>query len=510
MSQTILQSTSVTSNTARDKSNETSAQGSANSLKFKGIMSGVKDGGQSGNQHEANYKVRSKEEMSEGQISGKNMPSREASDANNTIFDNAASDELSNGTDSGVNTEQLQSPKLTKQAFIEQLSSEFEQQSNNIIVSSSLKSQVEADAVVDSKTALDPNNAKGNQSAHWPNLPGLLSGKLDSSQLSGNLTGNLSQPLTAQVQANDSGKHQFNVNQTNGQFLNDTVLSNNLLNTQKHLFSDSMSLTFGDPMAADDKHKLASIVQGSLISDKPLKLSEQKASINFSSLISGETSGDEVSKLSRLESGLLFDAEKPFANLKYSSLSAGQNTTALDQSSLAAKSMSTNASMHPVLSSESNLDGKSAVKESTLNSSPLVLHSKNWQSSFTQKINWMRSGALERAEIQLDPKELGPLNIRVSQSNGELQITVQTSHSQTRELFELNQERLKEMLQEQGMNLSHFDVQSEQQNAESDDSLSENGKQNSQLANKDVDVNEEQSKTSQTTQLSLGQLDFFV
>jgi flagellar hook-length control protein FliK len=166
--------------------------------------------------------------------------------------------------------------------------------------------------------------------------------------------------------------------------------------------------------------------------------------------------------------------------------------------------------MHPVLSSESNLDGKSAVKESTLNSSPLVLHSKNWQSSFTQKINWMRSGALERAEIQLDPKELGPLNIRVSQSNGELQITVQTSHSQTRELFELNQERLKEMLQEQGMNLSHFDVQSEQQNAESDDSLSENGEQTSQLANKDVDVNEEQSKTSQTTQLSLGQLDFFV
>ena len=474
MSQTILQSTSVTSNTARDKSNETSAQGSANALKFKGIMSGVKDGGQSGNQHKASYKVRSKEEMSEGQISGKNMPSREASDANNTIFDNAASDELSNGTDSGVNTEQLQSPKLTKQAFIEQLSSEFEQQSNNVIVSTSLKSQVEADAVVDSKTALDPNKAKGNQSAHWPNLPGLLSANLNSSQLSGNLTGNLSQPLTAQAQANDSGKHQFNVNQTNGQFLNDTVLSNNLLNTQKHLFSDSMSLTFGDPMAADDKHKLASIVQGSLISDKPLKLSEQKASINFSSLISGETSGDEVSKLSRLESGLLFDAEKPFANLKYSSLSAGQNTTALDQSSLAAKSMSTNASMHPVLSSESNLDGKSAVKESTLNSSPLVLHSKNWQSSFTQKINWMRSGALERAEIQLDPKELGPLNIRVSQSNGELQITVQTSHSQTRELFELNQERLKEMLQEQGMNLSHFDVQSEQQNAESDDSLSEN------------------------------------
>lgn len=510
MSQTILQSTSVSSNTARDKSNETSAQGSANSLKFKGIMSGVKDGGQSGNQHEANYKVRSKEEMSERQISGKNMPSREASDSNNTIFDNAAFDELSNGADSGVNTEQLQSPKLTKQAFIEQLSSEFEQQSNDVIVSPSLKSQLEADAVVDSKIALDPNNAKGNQSAHWPNLPSLLSGKLNSSQLSGNLTGNLSQPLTAQAQANDSGKHQFNVNQTNGQFLNDTVLSNNLLNTQKHLFSDSMSLTFGDPMVADDKHKLASIVQGSLNSDKPLKLSEQKASINFSSLISGETSGDEVSKLSRLESGLLFDAEKTFANLKYSSLSAGQNTTALDQSSLASKSMSTNASMHPVLSSESNLDGKSAVKESTLNSSPLVLHSKNWQSSFTQKINWMRSGALERAEIQLDPKELGPLNIRVSQSNGELQITVQTSHSQTRELFELNQERLKEMLQEQGMNLSHFDVQSEQQNAESDDSLSENGEQTSQLANKDVDVNEEQSKTSQTTQLSLGQLDFFV
>lgn len=99
---------------------------------------------------------------------------------------------------------------------------------------------------------------------------------------------------------------------------------------------------------------------------------------------------------------------------------------------------------------------------------PLVMYGKQWQGDLSQKINWMMKAGLEQAEIQLDPKELGPINIRVIQGNGEVQVVVQAQHGQTRELFESNQERLREMLEQQGINLSQFDVQSQSRDDKSD------------------------------------------
>jgi flagellar hook-length control protein FliK len=100
---------------------------------------------------------------------------------------------------------------------------------------------------------------------------------------------------------------------------------------------------------------------------------------------------------------------------------------------------------------------------------PITLHGNKWQNDLTQQITWLRNASIDMAEIELDPKELGPLTIKIAANGSETQVSIQASHSQTRDLFDANQERLRELLQQQGLSLAKFDVgtnQSEQESAD--------------------------------------------
>ncbi|WMS87679.1 flagellar hook-length control protein FliK [Pleionea litopenaei] len=115
----------------------------------------------------------------------------------------------------------------------------------------------------------------------------------------------------------------------------------------------------------------------------------------------------------------------------------------------------------------------SATKTVAPLAAPIVLHQKGWQGNFSQMVNWMSAKGIEQAEIQLDPKELGPLTLRVSHNQGDVQVVVQAQHAQTRDLFEMNQDRLREMLLQQGINLSQFDVKQNNSQHREGDSNSE-------------------------------------
>ncbi len=91
-------------------------------------------------------------------------------------------------------------------------------------------------------------------------------------------------------------------------------------------------------------------------------------------------------------------------------------------------------------------NGVDALERTQQISQPLQLHARQWQSDFAHKITWMLRSGVETAEIQLDPPELGPLTIKVSQQNGSTQVAIQVNHSQTRELFEQNMDKLKDIL----------------------------------------------------------------
>lgn len=78
------------------------------------------------------------------------------------------------------------------------------------------------------------------------------------------------------------------------------------------------------------------------------------------------------------------------------------------------------------------------------------------------RIQWMLNQSLKSAEILMDPPEMGPLSVKVQQTNGETSVLFQVSNSQTKDALDDNMQRLKEMLSEKGILLS--DAQVEQQN----------------------------------------------
>ncbi|NVJ49511.1 MAG: flagellar hook-length control protein FliK [Gammaproteobacteria bacterium] len=130
-------------------------------------------------------------------------------------------------------------------------------------------------------------------------------------------------------------------------------------------------------------------------------------------------------------------------------------------------------------SGSTGLQALSALRDSGLSATAaaqpptLALHSRQWQGQFSQIINWMNQRGIEQAEIKLDPQELGPINLRLTHQNGEVQLVAHAQHAQTRELLEMNQERLREMLQQNGIQLGQFDVREDRKQSEQQSSHSE-------------------------------------
>jgi len=83
-----------------------------------------------------------------------------------------------------------------------------------------------------------------------------------------------------------------------------------------------------------------------------------------------------------------------------------------------------------------------------------------WEQAMGDRVAWLaRQGGLQEAQIQLNPRHLGPIDVHVS-VNKDQQATVHfvAQHAMTREVLESAMPRLREMLQESGLNLAQSDV----------------------------------------------------
>ncbi len=155
-----------------------------------------------------------------------------------------------------------------------------------------------------------------------------------------------------------------------------------------------------------------------------------------------------------------------------------------------------------IAATESSL--RTAANASAL-AAPVVVYSKNWQGDFIQRIQWMVNQGIDQVELQLDPQELGPLTIKISMHNGESQVAVHVAHSQTRDIFDANQDRLKELFQQGGLSLSQFDVKDQS-------SQSHNEKQQrDQLGDADESLTTGDEVVISSPTLNMqGRLDYFI
>ncbi|WP_067099751.1 flagellar hook-length control protein FliK [Marinomonas atlantica] len=124
----------------------------------------------------------------------------------------------------------------------------------------------------------------------------------------------------------------------------------------------------------------------------------------------------------------------------------------------------------------SNVRPEGAAAQLTMHALP---NTQAWSSEMTSKVSWVVKEGFKTAHIQLDPPELGSLTVKVSidqDSNTHVSFVASSAHA--KEALEGQMQRLRDMLQQQGMDLGSVDVEVSQDNGQaygSDASDGQNG-----------------------------------
>ncbi len=91
--------------------------------------------------------------------------------------------------------------------------------------------------------------------------------------------------------------------------------------------------------------------------------------------------------------------------------------------------------------------------------------SPQWSQQMTSQVALMLNGGIQHAQIKLNPAHLGPMEIKLAINDDQASINFVAQHAPVRDAIDNALPRLREMLEEQGLNLADVDVstQSEQQ-----------------------------------------------
>ena len=96
--------------------------------------------------------------------------------------------------------------------------------------------------------------------------------------------------------------------------------------------------------------------------------------------------------------------------------------------------------------------------------------------ALANRISMMQTRGMQFAEMRLDPPDLGNLRVQIRMQGDQASVVFQSPNAQARDLLENALPRLKEMLEEQGMNLADASVSEE---SYSEDGESEQGGESS-------------------------------
>ena len=89
-------------------------------------------------------------------------------------------------------------------------------------------------------------------------------------------------------------------------------------------------------------------------------------------------------------------------------------------------------------------------------SSPL--HSEKWPAQFGEKLVWFAKNDVQTAQININPPQLGPIQISLTLNGDQATAIFASPHSEVRHAIEDAMPQLKEMLSSAGINLGQSDV----------------------------------------------------
>ncbi|MCW3150307.1 flagellar hook-length control protein FliK [Stutzerimonas stutzeri] len=95
-----------------------------------------------------------------------------------------------------------------------------------------------------------------------------------------------------------------------------------------------------------------------------------------------------------------------------------------------------------------------AHKPALVPGQPVQMQQAGWSEAVVDRVMWLSSQNLKSAEIQLDPAELGRMEVRIEMSRDQAQITFLSPHAGVRDALEGQMQRLREMFDQQGMSMN--------------------------------------------------------
>lgn len=107
------------------------------------------------------------------------------------------------------------------------------------------------------------------------------------------------------------------------------------------------------------------------------------------------------------------------------------------------------------------------------------MNSPNWGENFSQRVHWVVNQSISGAQIRLNPQHMGPIEVRIQMQNEQATVSFTAQHGATREAIDAALPRLREMFNEQNVNVVDIDVsqhsfaeQREQQASNNDEDTS--------------------------------------
>jgi flagellar hook-length control protein FliK len=160
--------------------------------------------------------------------------------------------------------------------------------------------------------------------------------------------------------------------------------------------------------------------------------------------------------------------------------------------------------MHSLQAAGLTTSGKAGISSGTIQ---LPVSSPNWGQAVAQRIAWLAGSGVQTAQLQLNPQELGPVDVRINVSNEQASITFTSQHGAVRDALNQSLDSLREMLEDGGLSLVDVNV-SDQSLDEGNKSESESAEESNRIAAGNETENETGAETEQQP-LSLSLIDYY-
>lgn len=167
--------------------------------------------------------------------------------------------------------------------------------------------------------------------------------------------------------------------------------------------------------------------------------------------------------------------EKMLQSVARTGVSAKDEVAAANTSNNTNTSSSTNSSAADSLFRPNDTQTPAARSFVVQTAVPVPVGQPQWSQAVGERVLWLAAQNVSSAEINLHPKDLGPIQVKVSVNQEQATVSFTSHHAVVREVLDQNLNRLRDMFNEQGLNLVNVDVSDKSFSRQQGESKDQNG-----------------------------------